>query len=119
MDKRELKEMRGAVEGLFPDYCNLLTPSRVSDGAGGFTQAWGTVIANCACRVDDDGMSDAERLAPGGLRPLTTLEISLPYDVTITEAYRIEHRGNTYNVIGVDRDSSWMIEKLATVERVE
>jgi SPP1 family predicted phage head-tail adaptor len=119
MNNRDLREMRKAVEGLFPDYCNLLTVTRTSDGAGGFTQGWGTAVKNCPCRVDDDGMSDTERLAPGGLRPLTTLEICLPYDTTITEKYRIEHSGFTYNVISIDRDQSWQIEKVATVERTD
>lgn len=116
LSNRELQEMRADVESLFPDFCNLLTVSRTSDGAGGSTDAWGTATKNVPCRVDQ--MIGSERQTDGSLRAFTSLEMCVPYDTTITEAYRVEHGDYTYNVVDANRDQSWQMEKVILLERV-
>lgn len=115
LDRNELKDMRDAVEGLFPDFCNLLTVTRTSNGAGGFTEAWGTITRNVPCRVDQQ--IGSERLTDGSLRAFTSLEMCIPYDTAITEAYRVEHSGYTYHVVNANLDQSWQIEKVILLER--
>jgi SPP1 family predicted phage head-tail adaptor len=107
--------MRTAVETLFPDVCHLLTITRTTDGQGGSTDAWGTATKNVPCRVDQ--MIGSERQTDGSLRSFTSLELAIPWDTTITEAYRVEHGGNTYNVINANVDQSWQLEKLILLER--
>jgi head-tail adaptor len=116
LSNRELKEMRAGVEGLYPDVCNLLTLTSTSDGQGGMTEVWGTATRNSPCRVDQ--MIGSERLTDGSLRSFASLELALPYDVEITEAYRVEHGGFTYEVTDANKDQSWQIEKAVLLERV-
>lgn len=115
LDRNELRDMRDAVEALFPDFCNLLTFTRTTNGAGGYTEAWGTATRNVPCRVDQQ--IGSERLTDGSLRAFTSLEMCVPYDTTITESYRVEHGGYTYNVVNANLDQSWQIEKTILLER--
>jgi SPP1 family predicted phage head-tail adaptor len=116
MDKKELDMMRDAVELLFPDVAQLLTVTRTTNGQGGFTEAWGTATRNVSCRIDQ--MVGRELMTDGALRPFVSLEMALPYDTVITEAYRVEHGGNTYAVINANLDQSWQIERVVMLEKV-
>jgi hypothetical protein len=116
IDTPMLTAMRTAINRLLPDTCNLLTVTRSVDAGGGFVESWGTASANVACRLDK--MSGSEQLAGGALLPFTGWMLSLPYDTTITEAYRVEHGGYTYAVESVNNDSSWQAVKRAQVKRV-
>lgn len=115
LTSKELNQMREAVGDLFPDRCALLTVTRTSDSQGGFTEAWGTATRSVPCRVDQ--MVGSERLTDGSLRAFTSLELALPWDTTITEAYRVEHGGYTYNVVNANLDQSWQVEKHILLER--
>lgn len=118
MDKKELEFMRETVNDLFPDFCNLLSPTRVSDGAGGSTQSWGTVTRNVPCRVDTLFGTEHQRVGDGSARAFESLELCVPYDTALTSAMRVEHSGTTYNVIHISTDQSWPVEKSALLERI-
>jgi SPP1 family predicted phage head-tail adaptor len=107
--------MRSTLAQLMPDTCNLLTATNVSDGAGGNTQTWGTASSGVACRLDPERA--IEQLAAGAVQPFTRYVLTLPYNTTITSAYRVEHGGITYNVIGVDADKSWQATRRAKLEK--
>ena len=112
----ELANMRAVVEQLLPDTCNILTVTRTADGAGGWTDSWGTVTASVDCRLDP--ISGKEQLAGGAIEPFHRFVLTVPYDTTILPAYRIEHSTFIYNIISVDYDKSWPVSKRAIVERV-
>jgi hypothetical protein len=116
LSNRELREMREAVDDLFPDFCNLLTTTRTSNGQGGFTEAWGTATKNVPCRLDQQ--VGAERLTDGSVRAFTSYELAIPFDVTISEAYRVEHGDYTYHVTDANRAQSWQVEKVILLERI-
>lgn len=116
LEDKEMEQMREAIRGLYPDKCNLLTPTRTTDGAGGYTEAWGTATRNVPCRLDQ--VSGSERLADGVIRSFTSLELALPYDTTITDAYRVEHEGRTYHVLNSNLDQSWQLERLVKLEAI-
>ena len=115
---KELDAMRSAVEGLFPDTCNLLTVTQTSDGEGGFTDAWGTITADVACRLDYITAPMTETVTGSAVRTFKSYELALPHDTVITEAYRVEVNDVTYNVTGVDAAQAWQIEKVCQLERV-
>jgi SPP1 family predicted phage head-tail adaptor len=112
----ELADMRAAVEELMPDTCNLLTSTYTPDGAGGGTLTWGTVSAAVACRLDIE--SGMEQIAGGAMQPFTRTVLSIPYDTTITNEYRVEHGGYIYNVKATNLDQSWPIVKRVELSRV-
>ena len=112
----ELTEMRTTIQDyLLPDTCNILSLSSSSDGAGGFTETWGTATANLACRLDTQSgrFTDME----GGVQTYKKLVLSLPYNAIITEANRVEHGTNLYQVVSVN-EGSWLAVKRAEVEKI-
>ncbi len=115
-DAKELNQMRQDAKALMSDFCNLLTVTRTSDSQGGFSEAWGTVTKNVPCRLDQ--LVGSERQTDGSLRAFTSYELTLPWDTTITEAYRVEHAGNTYLVTDANGDQTWPIERAVLVERM-
>lgn len=116
---RELQHMRDAVASLYPDTCNILTATSVSDSEGGYTQTWGTASANVACRLDVvQNMVVGERLTDSSLRAFYSYELTVPYDTTISENQRVELGDYTYAVSGIDKDVSWQVEKVVRVERL-
>ena len=114
----ELAQMRTELARSLPDTCNLLTPTNVSDGQGGFTQTWGTALASVGCRFDAFPRYAREILAANAVMPYEKMMVTLAFDTVITSDYRIEHGGFTYNVTGVNIDQSWPICKRADVEKV-
>lgn len=112
----ELTQMRVDILDLLPDTCALLTVTHSSDGQGGNTDTWGTATASVACRLDQKKASEV--IVSAGVRPFSGWMLTLPYNTTINEQYRIEHGGNTYNVISVDGDKSWSVTIRAEVDRV-
>jgi hypothetical protein len=117
LDARDLDEMRDAIEDLLPSTCNLLTQTYTADGAGGGTVTWGTATAGVACRLDAQGGRD--QFVNGAVRPFNSLILSLPYDTTITEAYRVQFQNETFIVTNATPlDVSWSLVKRVKVERV-
>jgi SPP1 family predicted phage head-tail adaptor len=113
----ELAKIRGDIEGgLLPDTCHLLTLTRTSDGQGGWSEAWGTASASVACRLD--GLRGSDQISADSLQAFHSWVLTLPYNTTITAAYRVEHGGNTYTVTSVDTDKSWKASVRAYVELV-
>lgn len=112
----ELSEMRAAINNLFPDTCNILSVTESADGQGGITETWGTASTS-SCRLDV--VTGREQTAGGALQPYIKTMLSLPYNATITEAYRVEHGGITYAVIAPpNNDQSWKAVTRVELERV-
>ena len=112
----ELTDMRSTIQDyLLPDTCNILSLTSTSDGAGGFTDTWGTATASLACRLDRQGGRYTDM--DGGVQTYKKLVLSLPYNATITEANRVEHGTNTYQVVSVN-EGSWLAVKRAEVEKI-
>jgi head-tail adaptor len=118
MDDLELAELRAAVAELLPDTCNLLAVTRASDGQGGFTEAWGTVTGGTAIPCRLDYVRGVNVVIGGAMQPFSGWMLTLPYDATITTAYRVQHNSHTYAVIGVDAGKSWAASVRLLVERI-
>lgn len=112
----ELAYMRDAIADLLPDRANILSVTRTPDGQGGFTEAWGTVTAGVACRIDP--VRGREQVAGVALQPFHHFVGTFPHDATITETHRIEVNDSVFAVIAVDPDKSWKVATRAALERV-
>lgn len=116
---RELRDMRDEVEDSLPDVCNILELTSESDGAGSFTETWGTVRTNVPCRLDPFRPS-GEMYAIDSTRNFSTWVLTFPWDISLTVANRVEIDALVYNVIddaGVKR--SWPVCGRALLTRVE
>lgn len=117
LSQSELQQMRDSVNELYPDVCNVLSVSSVSDGEGGMAETWGTVTRNLPCRMDAVSMM-RESPTDGSLRAFHSYELTVSYDANIGTNNRIEFNGSSYNIISVNDSQSWSIEKTLQVERL-
>lgn len=116
LSNAELTDMRDTIQDyLLPDTCNILSIARSSDGSGGFTEPWGTATAGAACRLDTQNGKYMD--LDGSVRSYKKLVFSLPYNTTITNANRIVHNSNTYQVVNTN-EGSWIAVKRAEVEKI-
>ena len=116
-DTRELARLREDAEAFtMPDVCNLLTVTRTSDGQGGGVDTWGTARTDVPCLLT--ARSGVEKFAGGVVKDYHTYHLFLPYDTTITEAYRSEVMSVTYSVSSVDANKSLSGQVRCIVERV-
>jgi hypothetical protein len=115
----ELEQMRNSIAELLPDTCDLLSATRTSDGAGGWSDTWGTVSGGSAlpCRLDfrDPGK---EAISNASLTPYKTGVLSLAYDAPISTDYRVQIGGKQFNVTGENTNQSWLTVRQINVERV-
>src|SRR5512140_2882804 len=116
LTQSELDDMRAAVLDLLPSTVNVLSVTRTSNGAGGFTEAWGTVTANVSCRLDF--VNGSEGILGASRQPFAGYMLTMPYDTAITSDNRVEHGGLTYAVITDNADQSDLIVKRVQVQRV-
>ena len=115
----ELAQIRSDCGELLPDTGYILSLTRTSDGAGGWTETWGTATGGTvSCRMDFAKPYGHESVANASLTPFKSGVLSLPYDTTITEANRFELNSSVYSVTAVNNNQSWMGIKRASVERV-
>jgi len=117
LTNKELAQIRADIAGLLPDTCNILEVTRTSDGAGGWTEAWGTATADVPCRLDFRTYGKEVNTAYA-LTPYKSGIISMEYDETITTANRILLNSVEYNITGVNDNQSWIGVKRVSVERV-
>lgn len=116
LTSNELTYMREQIEDLLPDTCNLLTVTRTSDSAGGWSDTWGTATASVKCRLD--AANGKEQFIADNLKPFHGFILTLPYNTTITTDYRVEISSTSYNVVAVDSGKSWSACLRAAVEKV-
>jgi len=123
LSAKELAQIRADIAGLLPDTCDILAVTRTSDGAGSWTEVWGTATADVPCRLDftcrlDFRSYGKEVNTAYALTPYKSGIISMEYDETITTANRILLNSVEYNITGVNDNQSWIGVKRVSVERV-
>jgi hypothetical protein len=114
----ELTTMRADVAALLPSTCNLLTATETSDGQGGFTATWGTVSGGTAVPCRLDYVRGVKVMVGGALQPYSGWLLTLPYDTTITPAYRVLHAGRVYTVKSEDSAKDWPVSVRVALEAV-
>ena len=114
---RELAQMREDIEDLMPDVCSILSVAYTSDGEGGMTEAWGTALADVACRVDY--RSGSEKMTGGAIQPYNKAVISLPYTTALTTKHRVKLDDFVWAVLSVNEGQSWDVVRRAELERVK
>lgn len=117
LSANELASMRAVVADLLPDTCNILSITRTSDGAGGWTDTAGTAYANVPCRLDIP-KPGSETIVNGSLTSFKSPTVTFSYDATVTTANQLAFGSTIYNVTSVNTGQSWAVEKICTVEKV-
>jgi head-tail adaptor len=113
----EITAMRADMADVaLPDTGNVLSLTQTSDGAGGFSEAWGTVTTGVKCRIGNVG--GRELLAGAAIQPFNSFWLTVLNDTTITAANRFEIGTVQYNVISADSGKSWDICRRCLVEKI-
>ena len=115
MTDRELDGMRKAVDDLLPSTCYILTATLTANGAGEFTQAWGTADVQ-ACRLDP--IRGYEQQSGGAVSAFQRYMLTLPHDAALTAGSRVRVNGVDYNVLGVTPGDNWKLNTRAEVEKI-
>jgi hypothetical protein len=115
----ELAQIRADILKLLPDTCSILAVTNTSDGAGGFTETWGTVTGGTAvpCRLDYR-KEGRETVTSAAINPYHGGLLSLAYDQAITTQNRVSIAGQAYSVTGVNSQQGWLTVQQILVERV-
>lgn len=74
--------------------------TRVSDGAGGTTETWGTHLTGVRCRVDLPS-SGAEEQVAGQIQSVATVIVTVPHGTDVTARDRLTVDGRTFEVVAV------------------
>lgn len=112
----EKAQIRADIGNLLPDTCSILSITRTSDSAGGWTETWGTVTG-IPCRLDYPNPG-RESVAAASLTPFKAGILSMEYDQVVTTANRILIGTDTFNVTGVNDGQSWIGVKRVSVEKI-
>jgi SPP1 family predicted phage head-tail adaptor len=117
---RELAQMREDINDLLESTnttCDILSVAYTSDGEGGMTEAWGTALANVACRIDY--RSGSEKMTGGAIQSYSKAVLSLPYTTTISTKNRVQIDACIWSVLSVNDKQSWDVVRRAELERAE
>jgi len=117
---RELAQMREDINDLLESTnttCDILSVAYTSDGEGGMTEAWGTALANVACRIDY--RSGSEKMTGGAIQSYSKAVLSIPYNTAINSTNRVKSGDYIWAVKSINDGQSWMAVKRAELERVE
>ena len=112
----DLTFMRESIGLMFPDSCNILTVTLVSNDEGGMVETWQTT-GTSECRLDMK--SSSEPVTGGAVQEFTGFMLSLPYDTVINDENRIEVDSVIYAVTSINDGQSWRAVKRVTLEVVE
>ena len=115
LSSSDLAQIRADVLDLLPDTGYILSSSSTPDGAGGYTETWGTA-GTVTYRLDP--LRQREQVIGGAVTPFHSFILTLPYNTTIEPEYIFKASdGQQYNVIGVDDGKSWQASVRCMVER--
>ena len=113
----QLAQLQRLTEQGMRDSVTLLTPDDpVSDGRGGFTQAFSDgETVDCRVRPYTERADAIEGGQPGNQELWLFV---LPLDTEIDTNYRLRRNDIDYEVVGTPTDSSWQISKKVLARKV-
>jgi len=106
----ELTQIRSDFETQILDgTCNILRPTRVSDGQGGGSANYSTVSANVACRIGRDVRRAAAEVGQDAVVYPNAYIVDLAHDQAVATGDRIVIGSNTYEVTHAEAtDVQWI-----------
>jgi hypothetical protein len=123
LTESELSGMRQAILEVMPATALVKRATSASDGMGGQTLNWTTVIASVACQVEmpsgnAPGMSQIGRVVAERAGNRMVWVATFPYGTDIREGDQITVSGQVYEII-YTFNGSWDIARMAMVVRLD
>ncbi|MEJ5222844.1 MAG: phage head closure protein [Anaerolineales bacterium] len=96
----EITSIRETQKKYLPDTVYIQRLTRLSDGAGGWTEAWQTV-ATTKGRMAPSQRKYGEVVQGGALTAYSEYIVTLPYDTELQQDDRLQINGTQYEVKGI------------------
>ena len=96
--------------GMLKEPITIQRSAKVSDGAGGFSETWGT-LAGAPTRGAVKALSGSERYASDRVEATTRWRLTMRYFAGLLESDKVVIRGRSYNIRfinNVDLNDLWM-----------
>lgn len=114
----QLAIMRAQVERMLPGTVVIQSVTEVSDGAGGWTEAWAAVAGGTvSARVDPVTQRQAIELniAQEQIEDLRQLTVS--WDAPLGEGERVLYESEAWEIVSRVADHSWNVSRRAVIMR--
>lgn len=117
----ELASLRDAADDWLPDTCTIQTPTEAVDATGGVTLTWADTYEDVPVRVDPAALGGvaAETIRNFALESKAVFNASLKYTQDIAPDYRLVFAGDTYEVVTVHSENSWVTLNIAMIVRLD
>lgn len=113
----ELTQLRAAAVDLLPDTCRIEYPTTVNTN-GYVTETWGTAVASAKCRFDPDKSRKEENIIGEREAMVTRYQVTLEWNTTIADGYRLIYAGGTFQVIELHDNHSLRMVRRCRVAQI-
>lgn len=114
----DLARMRAVSNTILDQTCLIERGTVTNDGQGGWSEAWGTITASCACRLGVQGGPGDIREGASRREFSDVLVLRVAFDQDLAQADRVTINSDVYQVEEVLDEHQWMISKQARVTKV-
>jgi hypothetical protein len=98
----DLHRIREEQKRLMPETVYIQRLTRVSDGAGGWSEVWQTVATTQGRLAPREGRGGSgEEVRGGAMTPYGEYIVTLPYEVVISPSDRLQIQGTHYEVTSI------------------
>lgn len=111
----DLTKMQAEQEKQMPETVYVQRLTRVSDGAGGWSEVWNTV-ATTKGRIGLANWQPNEAEIAGRVQNRQKYVVTLPADTELTEQDRLQINGRQFEIIGIARRSEMTALRVTCVE---
>ena len=116
LQSSDLTYARAESQKALPDNITIQRKTLLSDQQGGYTEAWSAVYQNIQGRVSVTGGS--ESMAAGRQDVRVDAVLTIAYDQSIEQSDKVEHGGETYEIISVDSGKTWALVQRCQMRRL-
>ncbi len=113
----ELAQLRRDAVELLPDTCRIEYPITAKVN-GYIEETWGTAVVSALCRFDPDKSRKEEFVIGEREAMVTRYQVTLEWDTTIADGYRLIYAGGTYQVIELHDDHSLRMVRRCRVAQI-
>jgi head-tail adaptor len=117
LNASELTAMRSLAETMLPSTCTIQTPTRTSDGMGGFTNSWANTYTLVPCKLSAGPGPTAQY--GGQFQVHSEWMLSVAFDQAIAGGNRAVVNSDTFEVVRVQDDHDFRILRRAELKRVD
>jgi len=115
----ELAQLRADQLDYWPDTCTIQTVTQTRDTQGGWTETWANTYTSVACRVAPMLSQQQEEIQGEQVQALSRWVLTVAHNQALSEAMRVVHDSETYEVDHLEDTHSNRTAKRAYLRRLD